>query len=60
MSPLAGLTHHGHVAAHHARELARERKAEPGPAVAARGQGIYLGEFLEQLRLLFGGSRRSM
>ena len=46
---------HGHVAAHHARELAREGKAEPGAAVAARGEGIGLGEFLEQFRLLFGG-----
>jgi hypothetical protein len=45
----AGLAHHGHVAAHHARELARESEAEPRPAVAARGQGISLGEVLEQL-----------
>jgi hypothetical protein len=27
---LACFARHGHVAAHHARELARERKAEPG------------------------------
>ena len=27
---LVRLARHGHVAAHHARELARERKAEPG------------------------------
>jgi hypothetical protein len=52
---LARLARHGHVAAHHACELAREGKAEPRSAVAARGQGIGLGEFLEQLRLLFGG-----
>src|SRR4030095_1144040 len=39
---------HGHIAAHHARELAREGKAQPSTAVAARGQGICLGEFLEQ------------
>jgi signal transduction histidine kinase len=30
-------------------------KAEPRSAVAARGEGIGLGEFLEQFRLLFGG-----
>jgi hypothetical protein len=52
---LARLACYGHVAAHHACELARESKAEPRPAVAARGQGICLGEFLEQFRLLFGG-----
>jgi hypothetical protein len=52
---LAGLARHGHVAAHHARELAREGKAKPRPAVAARGQGICLRELLEQFRLLFGG-----
>jgi hypothetical protein len=40
---------------HHARELAGDRKAEPRPAVAARGQGIGLGEILKQFRLLFGG-----
>src|SRR6266481_4143778 len=51
----ARLARHGHVAAHHARELAREGKAEARPAVAARGQGICLGKFLEQFRLLFGG-----
>src|SRR5262249_44859550 len=49
---LAWLARHGNVAAHHARELAREGKAEPRPAVAPRGQGIGLGEILEQLRLL--------
>jgi hypothetical protein len=47
---LARFARYRHVAAHHARELARERKAEPGSAVASRGQGIGLGEFLEQLR----------
>jgi hypothetical protein len=52
---LARLAGHGHVAAHHARELAREGKAEPRPAVAARGERIRLGKVLEQLRLLFGG-----
>jgi len=38
----ARLAPHRHVAAHHARKLARDRKAEPRPAVAARGQGIGL------------------
>jgi hypothetical protein len=38
----------------HARELARERKAEPG-ARAARRERIGLGEILEQVRLLLGG-----
>jgi hypothetical protein len=52
---LARVARHGHVAAHHARELARKGKAEPRPAVAARGQRVCLGELLEQLRLLFGG-----
>src|SRR5262245_64984695 len=33
---LARFARDGHVAAHHARELARERKAEPRAAVAAR------------------------
>ena len=51
----ARLAHHRHIAAHHAGELAREGKTEPRPAVAARGQGIRLGELLEQLGLLFGG-----
>src|SRR5215468_7704973 len=49
---LARLARHGHVAAHHARELARDGKAEARPAVAARGEGIGLGEILEQFRLL--------
>jgi hypothetical protein len=50
---LARLARHRHVAAHHARELPRERKAESGSAVASRGQGVRLGEILEQFRLLF-------
>ena len=37
------------------RASLREGKAEPSTAVAARGQGICLREFLEQFRLLFGG-----
>src|SRR5262249_50894291 len=45
----ARLARHRHVAAHHARELARESKPEPRPAVAARGQGIGLGEILNSL-----------
>src|SRR5215469_48798 len=49
---LARLARHRHIAAHHARELAGDGKAEPGAAVAARGQGIGLGEVLEQFRLL--------
>src|SRR6476469_10335144 len=53
--PLARLACQCHVAAHHARELAREGKAEPRPAVAARGERIRLGEFLEQFRPLFSG-----
>src|SRR5262249_26563901 len=36
---LPGLPRQGHVAPHHARELAREGKAQTRPAVAARGQG---------------------
>src|SRR4029453_9020426 len=50
----ARLARHRHVAAHHARELAREGKPKPSAAVATRGQGIGLREFLEKLRLLFG------
>jgi hypothetical protein len=44
---LACLARHSHVAAHHARELAREGKAEPRSTVAARGERIGLGELLE-------------
>src|SRR5262249_12752729 len=49
---LARLARHGHVAAHHAGELAGDGKAEPRAAVPPRGQGIGLREILEQLRLL--------
>jgi hypothetical protein len=35
-------------------ELAGDGKAKPCPAVAARGQGIGLGEILKQFGLLFG------
>src|SRR5215472_1066042 len=48
----ARLAGYGHVATHHARELPGNGKAEPGAAVAARGQGIGLGEILKQFRLL--------
>src|SRR5215831_12257103 len=51
----ARLARHGHVAAHHARELAGDGKAKTGAAIAARGQGICLGEVLEQFGLLFSG-----
>src|SRR6516225_9363292 len=49
---LARLARHRHVAAHHARELAREGKAEPRPAKALCGRGIGLAKLLEQLSLL--------
>jgi len=44
--PTAGFAVDCDVAAHHARKLARDRKAEPRSAVAARGQVIGLGEIL--------------
>src|SRR5262249_15795758 len=52
---LARLARHGHVAAHHARELAREGEAEPRAAEALRRGGIRLAELLEQLCLLLSG-----
>jgi len=48
----AWLARHGHVTAHHARELAREGKAKPRAAEALSGCGIGLAELLEQLSLL--------
>src|SRR5262249_27792216 len=48
---LARLARHRHVAPHHARELAGDGKAKPRAAVAARGQGVGLGEVLKQVRL---------
>src|SRR5262245_64270309 len=51
----AWLARHGHVATHHARELAGDGKAEPGAAEALRGRGIGLAELLEQLGLLLRG-----
>src|SRR5262245_42396462 len=49
---LAWLARHGHVAAHHARELAGDGKAEPRAAEALNGRSIGLAELLEQLGLL--------
>jgi len=46
------LARHGHVTAHHARELAGDGEAETGAAEAPRGRGIGLAELLEQLCLL--------
>ena len=51
----ARFARHGHVAAHHARELAGDGEPEPRAAEALSGRGIGLAEFLEQLCLLFGG-----
>src|SRR6516225_4324771 len=52
---LARLARHGHVTAHHARELAGDGKAEPGAAEALRGHPIGLTKLLEQLSLLLRG-----
>src|SRR5262249_36087615 len=49
---LARLARHGHVATHHARELAGDGKPEPRAAEALSGRGIALTELLEQLCLL--------
>src|SRR5262245_8204999 len=49
---LARLARHGHVATHHARELAGDGEAEAGSTEVLRGRGIGLGEFFEQLCLL--------
>jgi hypothetical protein len=38
---------------HHARELAGDGEAQSGAAEPLGGRGVGLGEFLEQLRLLF-------
>src|SRR6516162_7738576 len=48
----ARLARHGHVATHHARELARDGEAEPGAAELLRSCGVSLAELLEQLCLL--------
>jgi hypothetical protein len=55
---LAWLARHGHIAAHHARELAADGKAQPCSAVAARGRGISLAELLAQLSLLLANSTK--
>src|SRR5262245_54148391 len=52
---LARLARHGHVATHHARELARDGEAEARAAVPTRGERICLGEVLKQFRLLLRG-----
>jgi hypothetical protein len=52
---LARFARHGHVAAHHARELAGDGKAKPRAAEALSGGGIGLGEFFEQFCLLLCG-----
>jgi hypothetical protein len=44
-----------HVAAHHARELADDGKAQSGSPEVLRCRGIGLGEFFEQLCLLLRG-----
>src|SRR6516162_1657024 len=49
---LARFACHGHIAAHHARELAGNGKAETGAAEFLRGRGIGLAELLEELCLL--------
>src|SRR6516225_6202553 len=48
----ARLARHRHVAAHHARELAGDGKAEARAAEALSGRGVGLSELLEQLGLL--------
>ena len=50
----ARLARHCHVAAHHAGELAGDRKAESSAAESLRGRGIGLRELLKQLCLLLG------
>src|SRR5215831_11558472 len=49
---LARLACHGHIAAHHARELAGDGEAKTSAAKPLRGRGIGLAELLEQLSLL--------
>ena len=52
---LTRFARHGHIAAHHARQLARDGEAEAGAAKFLRGRPFGLGELLEQLRLLIRG-----
>ena len=49
---LADLARNRHIAAHQARELTGDGKAEPGAAELLRGCGVGLAELLEQLCLL--------
>jgi hypothetical protein len=51
---LARVARHDDIAAHHARELAGDCKAEASAAKALRGRGIGLGELLKQLCLRLG------
>ena len=46
--PLALLALHPHRAAHQLDDALRDREAEPGAAVAARGRCVDLAERLEQ------------
>jgi hypothetical protein len=40
----ARLARHGHIAAHHARELGRDGKSEPGTAKVLSGRSVSLAE----------------
>src|SRR5262245_12151575 len=44
---LARVARHGHVTAHHARELAGDGEPEPSAPEALSGRGIGLAELLE-------------
>src|SRR5438876_11998896 len=48
----AQFARHGHIATHHARELAGDGEPKPRPAELLCGRGIGLAELLEQLCLL--------
>ena len=47
---LARLADYRDISAQHARELAGDRKPQPGAAETLHGRGFGLGGFLEQLR----------
>ena len=49
----AGRAAHFEAAAHEFNELARDREAKAGTAEAARGRGVFLGEFIKYSRLAF-------
>ena len=51
--PLPASLFTADIAAHHAGKPAGDGEPEAGAAEAAGGRGLRLGEFLEQLRLLF-------